>query len=74
MILWGVSKSYLGEGNAWSLLGNKQKACELYGESLKAYEQGKKENPNLELRILTGFKNMPEMINAFKRKEGCSAT
>ena len=68
----GLSKSYFGVGNvAGAAQENKQKACEYYDLSLKVYNKGKTENPNAEMPMRTGVKDMPEMIEAFRRKQGC---
>lgn len=62
----GLSKSYLGLGNVLSLQEKDNEAMEAYDKSLMYYYKMKEKDPQVELPILTDFKNGLEMINAFR--------
>ena len=67
----GVTKSSFGLANVYGIQDKKQKACETYDLSLTSWDQAKRENPDAKLLILTRFSNVPDMIDAFKKKEEC---
>lgn len=63
----GLTRSYLGLGDALTLQGKNDKAMEAYDTSLIYYRKMKEENPKAELNILTGgYKDCLELINASK--------
>ena len=66
-----ASKCLVGIGNAYSLLGEKAKACESYAEALRSFDKARQKDPSVRLRILTGYPDAPTLINAFIEKEGC---
>jgi tetratricopeptide (TPR) repeat protein len=67
----GVSQSYFGIGNVYGIQGDKQRACAFYDKSLAIYNEGKAQNPNARINILTGFRDFPTMIQGFKNENGC---
>lgn len=67
----GLTKSNFGIANAYWGLKNKEKTCEYYDKSLEVYNKGKKNNPNVQLPILTGYKDAREMIEHFKEIAVC---
>jgi tetratricopeptide (TPR) repeat protein len=69
--LMGASRSYFGIGNVYGIQEDQQRACALYDKSLALYNEGKAQDPNARINILTGFKDVPTMIQAFKNKSGC---
>jgi tetratricopeptide (TPR) repeat protein len=67
----GVTKSLVGLGNAYSVRGEKDKACESYNAALRSWEAAKEKDPSVRLPILTQYRDAEELINAFRQKERC---
>lgn len=67
----GVAKSLAGIANALALKQQSVAACTYYDQSLEAYREGKARDPSATIPILTGWKDFPTLIEAFKEQEGC---
>jgi len=67
----GVTKCLVGLGNAYSLRGEKDKACVSYDDALGFYHKAKQKDPSVRLPILPKYRDAEELINAFKQSEGC---
>ena len=67
----GVTKSLVGLGNAYSVRGEKDKACENYNAALRSWEAARARDPSVRAPILTQYRDAEELINAFRQKEGC---
>ena len=68
----GEAKCLLGIGNAYSLRDEPEYACDYYKKSLARYNDAKQAGSNFkEPQMLTGYKNMGELVKAFIKEEGC---
>ncbi|MES9970278.1 MAG: hypothetical protein ABW092_09605 [Candidatus Thiodiazotropha sp.] len=69
---FGEAKCLLGGGNAYSLKGEAEKACDYYKKSLAAYNTAKQDGSNFqEPQMLTGYANLGELVEAFIKTEDC---
>src|ERR1051325_8933991 len=66
-----ATNAYLNEGYAFELSGHKQKACEAFARSLRAYEQNIAANPNAKPITREGFSDVPQFLASEKKRLGC---
>jgi tetratricopeptide (TPR) repeat protein len=67
----GLTRSYFGIGNIYSIKGDSLQACLAYDKSNMYYDKMIKLNPNVTFRISSQFKDYPDMILRFKKKDNC---
>ena len=62
----------LAMGNAYlSYIGDENKACQHYDQSLVDYQEFKKQNPNVKINLPDGFGSYEDYIVAVKKKAKC---
>ncbi len=70
----GAVKCLIGGGNAWSLRGDRGKACALYAEALDRYRAAKDSGrPLRDHPILTGYADIGWLAEAFMVQDECSS-
>ncbi|HWR58405.1 MAG TPA: hypothetical protein VN328_05920 [Thermodesulfovibrionales bacterium] len=59
-------------GNVYlTYLGNQNKACQHYDQSLLDHQEFRKQNPNAKIYLPDGFKSYDELVGAIKKEAKC---